>query len=127
MKGSNMFTLFILLFWLAFMGLMFKKPITNFFFRPNVEVEKHEIVFVDGIREGSKEPVLEGVASNDSEYTAENVILKFKLYDTNGVVLDDVWISIDSLLPGERWKFKRTWMPSETVEAKLVEVKLRNF
>lgn len=128
MKGtaSMTFSLIIILFWLAFMAVMFKKPLTNFFFRPSVVVEKQELLFTEGIS-GRKEPYIEGVAFNDSEYAANDVVLKFKLYDKDGVVLGDARVSIDSLLPGERWKFRNSWIPSETTEAKLVEIKILNF
>lgn len=125
MKGPAML-LIILLFWMAIMALLFKQPLINFFFRPNVILEEYKIEKIT-TPAGNTETILTGMIYNDSQYTANRVRLTFKLYNADGIVIDSKWVSVENLLPGERWKIREVWIPAEVTEARLVELKLVNY
>tara|TARA_Y100000590_G_scaffold224062_1_gene253444 strand:- start:238 stop:963 length:726 start_codon:yes stop_codon:yes gene_type:complete len=65
---------------------------------------------------------LHGIVANKSEYTQTFVCITFAVYDQEGFKVEDAYACVDSLRPGEQWKFEALVTEDTAYNAEPIEL-----
>jgi hypothetical protein len=74
-----------------------------------------EVVSTD-MKIGDREVLIEGRVSNERDGPVPYVQATGKIYDEEGILLDDEWTNVTDIPEGETWAFELTWRGRDRVD-----------